>query len=131
NGTKLQGTLPVSDSTHTRFGVYVNDGTASKLSYYMKLETGARWCRESSFSGDAVLKVTLKNNAPKNVASLPSSVVGGGNYGTEVGLTRNLTYLYLPPGAEVVRSDLSGDGPLGGFGRGEHQDHGVMTWESL
>lgn len=131
DGTNLQGALPVTDKVDTRFGVFVNDGTGSKLSYYMGLETGAAWCRVSSDSADSVLQVTLRNNAPKNITSLPDSVVGPGYYQTKRGLTRNLAYFYLPKGAQIIANDVAGDGPLGGFGRGTHNGIDVLTWETL
>jgi hypothetical protein len=131
DGTKLQGALPVTDANNTRFGVYVNDGTGSKLSYYMKLETGAAWCRESADSADALLRVTLRNVAPKNVKSLPESIIGGGYYGTRQGLTRNLAYIYLPKGASVIASETYGFGNVGGFGKGKHEGLDVLTWETV
>lgn len=131
DGTKLQGPLPVTDANNTRFGVYVNDGTGSKLSYYMKLETGATWCRVDGDTGDAVVKVTLRNAAPKNASSLPDTITGSGYYGTKKGLTRNLAYIYLPKGAEVLLTDTAGVGTLGGFGRGTHNGLNVLTWETL
>ena len=131
DGTTLQGALPISNANHSRFGVFVNDGTGSKLSYYMKLETGATWCRVDGDTGDAVVKVTLRNAAPKNASSLPDTITGSGYYGTKKGLTRNLAYIYLPKGAEVLLTDTAGVGTLGGFGRGTHNGLNVLTWETL
>lgn len=126
DGTRLQGALPVSDDTHAGFGVYVNDGTGSKLSYYMRVETGAAWCGNDR----AVLRLTLRNEAPKDVSKLPDSITGAGYYGTAIGLTQNVAYLYLPTGAEVIGTNVTGDGPHVGFDRGTHDGRPVLTWPS-
>ncbi|HPU13625.1 MAG TPA: DUF4012 domain-containing protein [Aeromicrobium sp.] len=131
DGTNLQGALPRSDRSQTPFGVYLNDATGSKLSYYMDVETGADWCRIDGDTATTELRVKLTNNAPKNVAELPDSIIGGGYWGTKQGLTRNLAYIYLPKGSKVVRDDVSGDGPLRAFGRGTHEGREVLTWSSL
>ena len=131
DGTKLQGALPVTDANNTRFGVYVNDGTGSKLSYYMKLETGAAWCRESSNSADALLRVTLRNAAPKNINTFPLSILGTYSFESKSSLTRNLAYIYLPMGASVIASETYGFGNVGGFGKGKHEGLDVLTWETV
>lgn len=131
DGTRLQGALPMTDQTITQLGVYLNDGTGSKLSYYMSVEAGAQWCSVATDLGEASVQVTLTNDAPEDVTSLPESVTGAGYYGTEVGQTRNLVYFYLPSGTEIVADDVTGDAPFTGFGRGEHDGREVLTWESV
>lgn len=128
DGTSLQGLLPVTDSERTSFGVYLNDATGSKMDYYMKVGTGVRWCTAQGGSSEAVLDVTLHNDAPADAASLPSSITGGGIFGTEAGLTRTTGYLYLPEGASVLSSTSSEEA---GFQSGTDQGRQVLVWSSL
>ncbi|MGP3535798.1 DUF4012 domain-containing protein [Microbacterium sp. RD1] len=126
DGTTLQGRLPVTDADATRFGVYVNDGTGSKLDYYMRLNTGVAWCTAyPDGTGVAQLRVNLRNDAPADIAGYTPFITGGGNYGVEPGTTRTLTYVYLPEGAEPF-SVTSTDGS--GVGGGMHQNRMVYSW---
>jgi len=128
DGTSLQGLLPVTDSERTSFGVYLNDATGSKMDYYMKVGTGVQWCTAPGGPAEAVLDVSLKNDAPADAAALPPSITGGGGFGTEAGLTRTTGYLYLPEGASVLSSENS-DGS--GFQTGTDQGRTVLIWSSL
>jgi hypothetical protein len=128
DGTSLQGLLPVTDSERTSFGVYLNDATGSKMDYYMKVGTGVQWCTAPGGPAEAVLDVSLKNDAPADAAALPASITGGGGFGTEAGLTRTTGYLYLPEGASVLSSENS-DGS--GFQSGTDQGRPVLIWSSL
>lgn len=126
DGTALQGLLPVTDDQRTSFGVYLNDGTASKMNYYSRLTTGASWCTNAAGEAEAVLEVTLRNNAPADAASLPRYITGGGVV-VPPGVTRTVAYLYLPEGAEIVSAtDSSG----AGVGRGSDSGRQVLTWET-
>lgn len=126
DGTGLQGLLPVTDGQRTSFGVYLNDGTASKMNYYSRLESGASWCTNEAGGTDALLQVTLRNDAPADAASLPRYITGGGVV-VPPGVTRTVAYLYLPEGAEIVSAtDSSG----AGVGQGTDSGRQVLTWET-
>ena len=118
----------MTDSERTSFGVYLNDATGSKMDYYMKVGTGVQWCTAPGGPAEAVLDVSLKNDAPADAAALPPSITGGGGFGTEAGLTRTTGYLYLPEGASVLSSENS-DGS--GFQTGTDQGRTVLIWSSL
>ena len=67
--TTLVGGLPVTDSETTTFGVFLNDGTGSKMDFYQAVDTQVAWqsCAvdgRGEASGVAQLTVTLTNNAP-------------------------------------------------------------------
>ncbi|MBB2975466.1 hypothetical protein FHX49_001032 [Microbacterium endophyticum] len=130
DGTTLQGDLPATDDTQTTFGVYANDGTGSKMDYYMQLDSAVGWCTDGGDSSDAALTVRLRDNAPEDAANLPSYITGGGGFGVTPGVTRTVIYLYLPEGAEVVSAGTTGTVTTPGFGGGEHEGRRVLTWSS-
>lgn len=126
DGTDLQGTLPGNDGGRTSFGVYVNDGTGSKMDYYMRLGVATAWCSDTT----AALRVTLRNEAP-DAESLPDYVTGGGAYGVPPGQTLTGVYVYLPRGALIEGRRTTGTGAPTGFSGGDDDGHEVMKWSVL
>jgi hypothetical protein len=131
DGTTLQGHLPVTDADQTAFGVYLNDGTGSKMDYYMTLGTGVAWCTDTESSPDAALTVTLRDDAPADAAALPDYITGAGGLGTPAGSTETVAYLYLPAGSQIVTSGATGGGSESGFGTGVDQGRTVLTWTTV
>lgn len=126
DGTTLQGALPATDATTTRFGVYVNDGTGSKMDYYMNVSSSAAWCGPGGGGKEvARLRVTLQSTAPADIAGFTPSITGGGRYGVAPGVARTVAYIYLPEGAELLESTAS---VATGFGGGTHQGRRVLIW---
>lgn len=131
DGTSLQGTLPVTDADTTRFGAYLNDGTGSKMDYYMKADSAVGWCTATGGEQLATLTVSLTSTAPADAAtSLPGYITGGGGNGVDPGVARTVAYLYLPQGSELVSSTSAGVGSTPGFGQGSHDGRTVLVWES-
>lgn len=128
DGTTLQGRLPVTDEEQTSFGVYLNDGTGSKMDYYMRAGTAVGWCTDAQGPPEAALHVTLRNDAPADAASLPRYITGGVGLDIPLGTARTVAYLYLPPGAELVTAVASGDSATDGFGGGTDAGRGVLEW---
>ncbi|MFD1494635.1 MULTISPECIES: DUF4012 domain-containing protein [Microbacterium] len=130
DGTSLQGRLPETDAEATRFGVYLNDGTGSKMDYYMNVAASVGWCTDTEGSPDALLSVRLRSDAPADAATLPEYITGGGALGTPAGTTETVAYLYLPEGAEIVAAQPGGTAsqPSTGFGGGMHEGRRVLTW---
>ncbi|GAB3600201.1 hypothetical protein GCM10027408_25380 [Microbacterium tumbae] len=124
DGTTLQGVLGSADPSVTDFGVFVNDGTSSKMDYYMELAADAAWCA----SDEAALTVTLRNAAPLDAASLPQYVTGGGKHGIPPGEVETVTYVYLPADAAVVTTSASENADFPGFGGGTDAGRQVLTW---
>ena len=129
-GTTLAGGLPVSDDEAARFGVYVNDGTGSKMDFYQNAKTALEWSSctldaAGTATGDAVLTVTIGNTAPADAASLPAYITGDSAFGVPAGITRTIGYLYLPEGFELVDATMS-DGT--GFGGGIHEGRRVVSF---
>lgn len=133
DGTTLQGRLPVTDTETTRFGVYFNDGTGSKMDYYMNVAASTGWCTDTEGAPDAVLTLRLRSDAPADAASLPRYITGGGSFGTPAGVVDTVAYLYLPAGAEIVSTETGGTAPgaaEAGFGGGIHEGRRVLSWAS-
>lgn len=130
DGTSLQGRLPHTDAKSTQFGVYLNDGTGSKMDYYMNVATAVGWCTDTEGSPDAVLTVRLRSDAPADAASLPDYITGGGAFGTPPGATESVAYLYLPAGSEIVTAEGASPvpGETVGFGGGVHDGRRVLSW---
>lgn len=110
--TTIAGPLPVTDERTARFGVFLNDGTGSKMSYYVKPDVGVEWtsCPSSAANGPRALtlSVTLLNDAPPDAAtSLPTYITGEGAYGTAPGTAKVVGNIYLPQGFELVSSVAS------------------------
>lgn len=125
--TTLSGHLPVTDEDAARFGVYLNDGTGSKLGYYLDVDTQLTWnrCGPEQVTSEAELTLTLTNTAPADAAtSLPSDITGG-YYGVPAATLRVVTFVYLPTGSNLLESGLSGDLQFGG---GRDRDHRVLSF---
>jgi hypothetical protein len=128
DGTTLQGIPPATDAHTTAFGVYVNDGTGSKMDFYTHLDVGVGWCTDTEGAPDAGLSVTVRSDAPADAASLPSYITGGGGFDVPPGITRTVTYLYLPAGSEVVSSSAEDGYGASGFSTGTDGGRPVLTW---
>ena len=129
--TTLVGGLPVTDSETTTFGVFLNDGTGSKMDFYQTVETTVSWgsCSidgRGEASGIAQLNVILTNNAP--ATGLPDYITGAGAYGVTPGSARTVGYLYVPEGFSLTEAELSTGG---GFGGGFHDGRQVLSFDVL
>ncbi|WP_345449285.1 DUF4012 domain-containing protein, partial [Microbacterium fluvii] len=131
-GTTLAGGLPTTTKQTARIGVYLNDGTGSKMDYYVTPETSLQWesCAVDArgrATGMTTLTLTLTNTAPDDAAtSLPDYVTGGGGFGVPPGTARTVAYVYLPTGYDLMSATLSNDD---GFGGGFHDDRQVLSFE--
>lgn len=130
DGTTLQGGLPVTDAAQTAFGVYLNDGTGSKMDYYLAAGAGAAWCTGADGGSTAEAVVTIRSDAPADAASLPTYITGGGSFGVPEGSARTVAYVYLPSGAELVSSEASNAGDTPVFGGGVDAGRQVISWTS-
>ncbi len=125
--TTLAGGLPVSDATATRFGVFLNDGTGSKMDYYQSASSAVAWTECSAMPGGTVgtatLSVALKNDAP--ASGLPDYITGAGAYGVTPGSARTVVYVYLPQDAELLDASVGADKEFGGA---THEGRRVLTY---
>jgi hypothetical protein len=130
-GTAVAGTLPTVSKQTRRFGVYLNDGTAAKMDYYLdkKVSVGSSVCRKDG-RPTSVVEVTLTNSAPADAAtSLPRYVTGGGEFGTEPGKIKTLVAVYAPSNA--IYLGASQDGKATGLQTTVDGDHPVAQLQTL
>lgn len=109
SGTAVAGELVTEPTTGPHVGVYLNDTTASKMSYYLR--TKARVDSTSCSDGVQVLDGTarLKSVAPADAGeTLPADVTGGGATGLDPGTQLVAVRLYAPVGGELERVTLNG-----------------------
>lgn len=131
--TTLAGGLPVTDHETARFGVFLNDGTGSKMDYYVTADTTLGWDACTVDARDrtidpVTLTLTLTNTAPADAAtSLPEYITGGGSFGVPAGVARTVAYLYLPEGYTLMQASRT---DAGGFGGGFHQGRQVLTFST-
>jgi len=123
DGTTLQGALPVTDAERTEFGVYLNDGTGSKMDYHLGVDVETAWCGADSAS----VRVTLRNDAP-DPSTLPDYVTGGGAFGVPVGEALTGVYVYLPEGATLADQRLVSDGSAPSTVTGTDRGRPVVKW---
>jgi Protein of unknown function (DUF4012) len=113
-GTVLSGDLVGVRGKSPVIGVFLNDGTAAKIGYYLHTNVVARTtaCRPDG-SQAMTVRVTLRSTAPKNAAQLPKYITGGGNI-IPAGEFRTNVLLYPPKGG-MVNSVRASSGPPGVF----------------
>lgn len=121
-GTAIAGELPSVDDgdgpggapdSNGEIGIYFNDATASKMSYYLRyeVEAVARSCAGNV--QEVVGTIEITNATPEGAELLPPSVTGifpgSTRYGEiEPGQQYVLTYLMAPPGGEIQELELDG-----------------------
>ncbi|MDQ1137033.1 hypothetical protein QE410_001832 [Microbacterium sp. SORGH_AS 1204] len=111
-GTTIAGPLPSTDEHTARFGLYLNDGTGSKMSYYLTPTTSLAWdscpSSDSRTQRQLSLHLDLANGAPADAAtSLPLYITGNGAYGTAPGHAKVVGNVYLPEGFELVSAQTT------------------------
>jgi hypothetical protein len=130
DGTTIAGRLPETDTRTARFGVFLNDGTGSKMSYYVqpRVVLTSASCSPVKSTGERefTLRVTLSNNAPADAASsLPPYITGEGTYGTPPGDANVVSNVYLPDGFAFV-SAATDDGST--YERNRYEGRDVLTF---
>ena len=110
-GTVLSGELTGVQGDSPVVGVYLNDGTAAKVGYYLRTDVRAEStsCRPDG-SQRVQVKVTLTNTVrPADAASLPAYIAPG--TGVPKGQVRTNVLLYAPSSGRVEAVRVSGDSP--------------------
>lgn len=127
-GTSLAGELPRSNGRDARFGVFLNDGTGSKMSYYTRPDVSLSWgsCLSGApTSRELTLELLLSNGAPLDAQkTLPSYVTGNGSFGTPPGSVTTVANILLPTGWELQSTSVS---PGKSFTEGLFRGRQVLT----
>ncbi len=107
--SQVIGDLPQDDGDAPHVFVGLNDGTGSKMSYYLRYRASvdARSCSDGkqSMLGSMSLNQTISAAAAKK---LPDSVTGRGEFGTERGSQLVVVRIYGPTSGDI--SDVKVDG---------------------
>lgn len=108
-GTTVAGEATRSAPKTPQVGVYLADGTLSKMSYYLRYSThvSATSCTNGvqTLSGS----LTLTSKAPKNAkTSLPSYVTGTGLPKSSAGDMLVTVYVFAPEGGSASKFDDNG-----------------------
>lgn len=110
-GTVLEGALGEEPAPEPVVGVYLNDGTEAKMSYYLRhsVRVVPLTCRDDQYR-DYLVQVEMTSTAPEDAAtSLPEYVVGPGTVEPPLapGMTRTNVLVYGPldGGVVTVRQD--------------------------
>ncbi|SFB87839.1 Protein of unknown function [Nocardioides terrae] len=100
-GTAVAGELSPANDKAPQVGIYFNDSTGAKMSYYLRydVQVTSTSCKDGvqSFAG----KLTVKSTAPADAASLPDYVTGGGQFGIDAGNQIVNVQIYGPQGGSV------------------------------
>lgn len=110
-GRTIVGELPGDpEDPDPQVGVYLNDNTGSKMSFYLRadVEVRARSCEDSVQEITAEASLT-STTAPDADTTLPASVTGGGAYGIEPGSQLVAVRIYGPVGGTVTDLVLDGE----------------------
>ncbi|GAB1643009.1 DUF4012 domain-containing protein [Krasilnikovia sp. MM14-A1259] len=123
-GTVVQGRLPDDDSAAPTVGVFLNDGSGGKLSYYLTqaADLGDGSCTEDG-DHQLHLKLTLGSTAP--AAGLPAYVTGLALSGDPYTVRTN-AMVFSPVGGGIVGVTL--DGKEVEFGSGVERERGVAVF---
>ncbi|MGI8393090.1 DUF4012 domain-containing protein [Leucobacter sp. W1038] len=130
-GSQIAGTLPQSTPGEARFAMLLNDGTGSKMDYYLasSVEVVSGGCPVDAADPRVTLRVTLTNTAPADAgATLPDYITGGGWFvDMPKGDILTLAQVYAPPGFELQR--MTFDGAPEGPGSSEFAfERSLATW---
>ncbi len=132
-GTPIAGNLPENDPETARVGVFLNDGTGSKMSYYLKPTVDIAWsgcpARSTDTRPELTITLSIASDAPADAAtSLPAYVTGNGRYGVPPGSASIVGNIYLPQGLELVAATMADDASYETATIGTHQ---VVTFGAL
>lgn len=107
-GTTIAGEVPSQAGDHPQVGVYLNDSTGAKMSYYLRYSAtmAATSCSRGvqSLAGS----LSIGSTAPANAATLPTYITGGGSFGVPVGSQVVSVMLFGPLGGFMDRVQLNG-----------------------
>jgi hypothetical protein len=102
SGTQVAGEIVTDPTAPPQVGVYLNDATGAKMSYYLRYHVQVRTsgCTNGRQGLDGKLEMT--SAAPLDAASLPAYVTGAGRFGTDPGSQLVLVRLYGPVGGSLT-----------------------------
>lgn len=109
SGSTVAGELEGGDPRVPQVGVYLNDATGSKMSYYLRTDVGlkAESCAAGQQQLDALADLTYTRNSPP-VSQLNEFITGDGSFGTVKGEQLVLVRIYGPKDGELTNFRVAG-----------------------
>jgi len=106
--TVVSGALPRDTGSRPHVGLYLNDGTAAKIEYYLDYTTSLR-ASSCTPKGAQTLQVgmVLSSSAPRRGFELNHFITGNGTYTSRGNIRVNLR-LYAPTGGKLVSLSANG-----------------------
>ena len=108
DGSQIAGQLPEAGKA-PQLGVYVNDATGSKMSYFLRYDVDVVSARCSRGVQTLEAKATFTFKSPDDPANLPDNITGGGAYGTPAGEQTLLIRVYGPDGGSMSGWTFDGE----------------------
>jgi hypothetical protein len=107
SGSSVAGELVTAASNRPQVGVYLNSGSASKMSYYLRYRAHVHptWCKAGVQELEG--SMTLRSDTPDEVASLPKYMTGGRSLG-KVGTQLVIVQMYGPLGGSLRQLAFDG-----------------------
>lgn len=126
-GTGVSGELKVQPTPAPQVGVYLSDGTGSKMSYFLRYNASvdATYCNAGvqGMTG----RLSLGSDAPTDAAiSLPAYITGGSTSGVPAGTQRVFVRIFGPVGGSVGGVALNGK-PITGFPAVDYDGRAAFT----
>jgi hypothetical protein len=108
DGTAVSGALPRDTGSRPHVGLYLNDGTAAKIEYYLDYHTGIRStsCTPDG-SQDLQVGMVLSSSAPRYGYQLNRFITGTGAYAPR-GMMRLNLRMYAPTGGKLTSLTANG-----------------------
>jgi len=108
-GTRVEGAVPEEDEGDPLAIVALNDGTGSKMSYYLRTEAGltSTSCKGGTQTLEGSLELTQTISADEAKA-LPVSVTGLGDAGIPLGDQLVVVRVYGPAGGTISAPTVAG-----------------------
>lgn len=109
-GTAIAGEFPTTPTIHPQAGVYLNDSTESKMSYYLQYSASlaSRSCGDGIQDGAGYLSLT--SATPSNLSSLPTSVTGVADPVRGIARGHQYVVIYLTSPIDGAIASLTIDG---------------------
>ncbi len=109
SGSNVAGEISGGDPRVPQVGVYLNDATGSKMSYYLRSKTRLRSesCSAGTQQLEATADLTYTEDSPP-VAKLNNFITGPGTFGTPKGEQLVLVRIYGPEGGELSNFRVAG-----------------------
>ncbi|MCW2838500.1 MAG: hypothetical protein JWQ15_2614 [Marmoricola sp.] len=109
-GSTVAGELTSDDMRMPQVGVYLNDATGSKMSYYLRtrMRLKAKSCAAGEQQLEAVADLSYTKKSPP-VAELNEFITGPGEFGTPKGEQLVLIRIYGPANGDLTSFRVAGE----------------------